>query len=54
MSTEYIVIEKSENVPDGHKALGIGVACAIFFKKSEALRWQLKNGKTNSTEIMVG
>ena len=48
--TEYMICKNE--IPEGHAAMGVGIAVATFDKKSKALRYQLANGLTNSTHII--
>lgn len=49
---EYLVVSKPKHIPAGHKAMGFGIAHAIFSKRSTALRWQLNHGLSATTEII--
>ena len=49
----YYVCTKHENLPGGHKAMGIGIAHALFDTKAEAIRYQLQEGIASTTYIEV-
>jgi hypothetical protein len=48
----WMVVTKQEHLPDGHKAVGVGIAHAIKPTKAEAIAFQLQSGLRATTEIV--
>ena len=48
----YVVVECDDSLPSGHKAMGFGIAYALFDSKKEAMEYQLSQGIRKHTMVV--